>query len=271
MSIQLNVRQRMFAASMIGDSHALGTHWIYKLDRVEALFSPELGLQEPAPDTFHPGKHRGDQTHYGDQALMLFQFLHANEGEYDGIEFSRFWLDQMKSYRGYEDTATRESINLLTNGNRYGYLSDELGGAARMVSTLYWIKDPVEAVDASLDQARLTHRSPRALLVADLFARSAVRMLQGDTRSIIDILRSVRDERAAQILAGDPEDLLVAMRASIQFFDLSLENALKYVDGSPREIASGLGQTCHAHHALPVILNILAKEVDYRERCGSTR
>lgn len=264
-SASRDIRRQMFAGSLIGDAHALGTHWIYDLDRVEALFKPELGLQEPPADTYHAGKHRGDQTHYGDQALMLFQFLHANEGHYDGVDFRQFWVDQMKAYRGYQDTATRESIAMLASGDRYGYLSDELGGAARIAPVLYWVEDPQEAIAAAVDQARLTHRSARSLLVTDLFARTAVRMLHGESKPIIDVLRSVRDERAAQILQANQDDVLVQTRANIQFFDLSLENALKYLDRSPRETAMGLGQSCHAHHALPVILNILARNADYRE------
>lgn len=260
-----DAHRQMFAGSLIGDAHALGTHWIYDLDRVESLFKPELGLQEPPADTYHAGKHRGDQTHYGDQTLMLFQYLHANEGHYDGEDFGRFWVDQMKAYRGYQDTATRESIAMLESGNRYGYLSDELGGAARIAPVLYWIEDPQKAIDAAVDQARLTHRSARSLLVTDLFVRTAVRLLRGETRPILDVLRLVRDERSAQMLQANPEDVLVQTRANIQFFDLSLENALKYLDRSPRETAMALGQSCHAHHALPVILNILARNVDYRE------
>lgn len=259
------IRRQMLAASLIGDAHALGTHWIYDLNRVESLFKPELGLQEPPADTYHTGKHRGDQTHYGDQALMLFQFLQANEGHYDGEKFRRFWIHRMKAYRGYQDTATRESIILLEGGARYGYTSDELGGAARIAPVLYWVDDQPEAIAAAVDQARLTHRSARSLLVTDLFVRTAVRLLQGELGAIIDVLRTVRDERAAQITQVNPNDVLVQTGANIEFFDQSLENALKYQDSSPRETAAGLGQSCHAHHALPVILNILARNADYRE------
>jgi len=259
------VRWQMLAGSLIGDAHALGTHWIYDLDRVESLFKPELGLQEPPEDTYHRGKHRGDQTHYGDQVLMLFDFLRAKQGRYDGEAFRSFWASRMKAYRGYVDTATRESIVMLERGDRYGYPSDELGGAARIAAVLYWIEDPKEAVSAAVDQARLTHRSARSMLVTDLFARTAVRLLQGESDSIIDVLRSVRDERNTQVLQANPDDVLVQTKADIRFFDDSLKNALRYLDRSPREMAMGLGQSCHAQHALPVILNILARNADYRE------
>lgn len=259
------IRRQLFMGSLIGDAFALGTHWIYDLDRVESLLQPELGLQEPPEDTFHTGKHKGDQTHYGDQALMLFQFLRATQGRYDGEAYRRFWLDQMKAYQGYRDTATRESIALLESGHRTGYASDELGGAARIASILYWVEDPQEAISAAVDQARLTHRSAESLLVTDLFARTAVRLLQGEPGTIIDVLRSVRDERAAQLMKADPDDVLVQVGATIQYFDQALVNALACLDCSPRETAMRLGQSCHAEHALPIMLNILARAVDYRE------
>lgn len=259
------IRWHMFEESLMGDAFALGTHWIYDLNRVESLLGTESGLQEPPPDTFHIGKHRGDQTHYGDQALMLFDFLQAGKGNYDGEAFRKFWLDRMKVYQGYQDTATRESIALLESGARYGYLSDELGGAVRIASVLYWVEDPQEAVSTAVDQARLTHGSAQSLLVTDLFARTAVRLLQGETHPIIEVIRSVRDEQSEQLQRGDQTDVLVQAGARIEFFDVALDHALKYLDRTPRETAVGLGQSCHAHHALPVILNILARNADYRE------
>ena len=258
-------RRQLFMGSLIGDAFALGTHWIYDLDRVESLFKPELDLQEPPADTFHQGKHRGDQTHYGDQALMLYQFLRSTEGRYTGEAFRQFWLDQMKTYQGYRDTATRESISLLESGRRTDYASDELGGAARIAAILYWIEDPQEALFAAVDQAQLTHRSAESLLVTDLFARTALRLLQCDPGTIMEVLHSVRDERAAQLVQADPDDVLVQVGANIRYFDQALANALDCLDCSPRETAMRLGQSCHAEHALPVVLNILARAVDYRE------
>ncbi|NCB00487.1 MAG: ADP-ribosylglycohydrolase family protein [Clostridia bacterium] len=264
-SASKDIRQQMVTGSLVGDAYALGTHWIYDLDRVESLLKPASGLQEPQRDTFHVGKHLGAQTHYGDQALMLFQFLRANNGCYHGEGFRKFWVEQMKVYRGYQDTATRESITLLESGHPYGYASDELGGAARIAPILFWIEDPQLAILAAVDQARLTHQSAQSLLVTDLFTRTAVRLLAGEPGSIMDVLRSVRDERAKQIRQASQDDVLVQTQADIRFFDRSLENALSYLDRSPRETAMGLGQSCHAQHALPIILNILARNGDYRE------
>jgi len=147
----------------------------------------------------------------------------------------------------------------------FSFESDELGGAARIAPVLYWGEDPEAAIFAAVDQARLTHRSARSLLVTDIFVRSAVRLLQGETGPIIDVLQAVRDERASQIRQASQDDVLVQTRADFRFFDDSLKNALKLLNRSARETAMGLGQSCHAEHALPVILNILAKNVEYRE------
>jgi ADP-ribosylglycohydrolase len=174
-------------------------------------------------------------------------------------------LQEMKAYRGYVDTATRESIALLESGQRYGYFSDELGGAARIASILYWVKDPQEAIAAAVDQARLTHQSAQSLLVTDFFVRAAVRLLQGESGSIIEVLQSIRDERTEHIRQASQDDIPVLTKADCQFFDDSLKNTLKHLNSSARETATRLGQSCHAQHALPVILNILARNGNYQE------
>lgn len=67
----------------------------------------------------------------------------------------------MSAYQGYCDIATRESLSLLAAGARYGYASDELGGAARIAPVLFSIDDPDAALAAAVDQSRLTHRKRR--------------------------------------------------------------------------------------------------------------
>lgn len=258
-------KRNMLTGAILGDAYVLGAHWIYDVSRIKIAFGDYPELAEPLPDSFHKGRHRGDQTHYGDQTLMLHQFLKDRGGSYDGAAFRLFWQEKMQKYDGYRDSATRESLSLLSIGDRYGSRSDELGGAARMAPALYWAADPAIALASVLNQARLTHQDPQALLVTDLFARTALRLLAGDDKPLLAVIQEVRDEQADLLKKADPDDVLVQVQADIRFVDQALEKAIPFAGKTPKEIAGGLGQTCHARHALPVILAILASTEDYRE------
>lgn len=73
---QLFLRKRnMLIDSIVGDAYSLGAHWIYDVGQIEKKFGEYKEPAEPLPDSYHKDKHVWDQTHYGDQALILLHFL----------------------------------------------------------------------------------------------------------------------------------------------------------------------------------------------------
>ena len=107
----------MIWGQFVGDASALGTHWIYNLSEMKAAFPVGVfGFESPREGHYHAGKSPGDQTHYGDAALIVLESV-ATHGRFEVADFGARFFDKMNPdrYRGYIDHATRGSIeNRLT-------------------------------------------------------------------------------------------------------------------------------------------------------------
>ena len=63
-----------FMSQFVGDAAALGTHWIYNLTELQRLYPSGIsGFEAPKEGHCHFGKEPGDQTHYGDSALVFLE------------------------------------------------------------------------------------------------------------------------------------------------------------------------------------------------------
>ncbi len=244
-------KKAMLLGSFLGDAFVLGAHWIYNVKVIEARFGQYDEPHEPLPGGWHTGKHLGDYTHYGDQALLLFDYLKEWRGRYTDDGFRVEWRRHMNSYGGYMDMATKNSLEAFEKGELAGSQSDELGGAARIAPVLYWIEEPAKALEAAISQSRLTHNSEPSLLATELFARMTLRMLEGEETSVSELLSACLGDMRQ---AGQETALL----------DGYLTAAEATAGKSAADIAEALGQSCHAHHAIPVIFALLLTSTDYR-------
>jgi ADP-ribosylglycohydrolase len=252
MALELKERKKaMLLGSFLGDVFVLGAHWIYNVKVIEARFGQYDAPHEPLPGGWHSGKHLGDYTHYGDQALLLYDYLKEWQGRYTDDGFRTVWRRYMNSYNGYMDIASKGSLEAFEKGGLIGSQSDELGGAARIAPVLYWVEDPAKALEAAVSQSRLTHNSEASLLATELFARMTLRTLEGAEQAVPDVLRASLDDMRQ---AGQNTALL----------DGYLEAAEAAAGKSAADIAAALGQSCHAHHAIPVIFALLLTSSDYR-------
>ena len=248
-------KKGLLAGSLLGDAFVLGAHWIYDPERIRKEFGRYDRLHEPLADTYHIGKHLGDQTHYGDQTAWLFRHLRDSRGHtYDPDAWRQDWLAHMETYTGYRDAASRTSAARLRGGERYGSDSNELGGAARIAPVLYWLADPGEILSAALDQSRATHDSLESRLATELFTRAALRLVSpaGEPFGALHALESARAD-------------MHAARLDTAFLDQAAAKALPYAKSSPERIARELGQSCHAQHAVPVLYAVFETTEDYRE------
>src|SRR6201997_1937596 len=129
----------------VGDAAALGTHWIYDLSELSARFPKGVfGFEAPA-GKYHESKKPGDQTHYGDGALVLLESI-AEVGGFDARAYGKRFVDTFGSptYRGYLDKATQGTLENYrrfceTNPpDRYDFQQgaddDQLANASRLAS-----------------------------------------------------------------------------------------------------------------------------------------
>src|ERR1700732_5086579 len=86
----------------VGDAAALGTHWIYDLSELSARFpSGIFGFEAPAAGDYHESKKPGDQTHYGDGALVLLESIaeHLHEVSRAAPGGAFFWTRRTRRLR----------------------------------------------------------------------------------------------------------------------------------------------------------------------------
>jgi ADP-ribosylglycohydrolase len=139
----------------VGDAAALGTHWIYDLTELQQLYPAGInGFEAPKEGHYHFGKKPGDQTHYGDGALVLLESL-AQEGRFDTKAFGCSFVEAFRPgvYSGYIDPATRGTLeNFLafaeTNSVdqfdfQQGADDDHMAAASRLAAlTIRYWDDP---------------------------------------------------------------------------------------------------------------------------------
>ncbi len=248
-------RNALWLGSITGDAFVLGGHWIYDVNKLKSSFPDYNRPQNPLPDTFHKNKKLGDQTHYGDQARNLWQHLADNAGIYDPNEYRQEWLRFMSSYEGYMDGASKETYSALQNDLLFGSGSDELGGTARFAAIYYWLEDAQQAMLAAIDQSRMTHDNRQATAITVLFATALQKILDAkdDDMSVFKVLEKAK----IQMIAEDEYDMKLILA--------SFDTVGSLQDFSAEAIAENLGQSCHAKHALPVILAVLKQTEDYQE------
>jgi len=109
---------------LVGDAACLGSHWIYDLDELARTYPGGVeGFEAPLKGHYHHGKVPGDQTHYGDAALLMLRSV-AEHGRFEAADFGGRFMDLMESpdYGGYRDQATLETLE-----NWRSFLADHPG------------------------------------------------------------------------------------------------------------------------------------------------
>jgi ADP-ribosylglycohydrolase len=240
----------MVMASFLGDSLALGVHWIYDTERIQAEFGRVDSLLSPKPDSYHPSKTKGDFTHYGDQTLVLLKSV-ALSGGFRLDDFAVRWRALFNRYRGYYDQATKATLMNFDQGKNPedgGSSSHDLAGAARIAPLVYrYWDDPDSLVEAARAQTRMTHNNPVVVASAEFFARTTQRVLGGQTP--VSAMSEVAGER---------------------FFDSPLhewvEEGIRQRGEESVATIAGFGQSCHAEEAFPGVVYLIARyEADLKE------
>ncbi|MCL5808336.1 MAG: ADP-ribosylglycohydrolase family protein [Deltaproteobacteria bacterium] len=236
----------MVLASFVGDSLALGVHWIYDAKRIVREFGRVERFLTPKPDSYHPTKRKGQFTHYGDQAYVLLQSL-ADRKTFDLADFAERWRGLFAAYTGYYDGATKGTLKNFADGagpEASASPSNDLAGAARIAPLVFCLRDdPGALVAAARAQTAMTHGDPLTIDAAELFARAALRILGGE--SPLSALATVAGER----FTGTPLARWVKEGVVLK--------------GEEGVIGVGcLGQSCHTPEAFPSVIQLVARYED---------
>jgi ADP-ribosylglycohydrolase len=228
--------EAMVLASFLGDSLALGVHWIYDTEQIDRQVGRITDLLPPLEESYHQTKKKGEFTHYGDQSLQLLKHLVRQRGQFSLPTFAGQWREYFADYTGYMDRATKATLQNFELGcppNTTGSPSTDLGGAARIAPLVYCYRDDLEGLlTAVRAQTALTHNGPGAADGAVFLARSCHAILHGTPH------REAFEEALAKGI-GDID------------LDLRLRRCLDLSGVSIRQAVKDFGQACSTSAALP--------------------
>ena len=235
--------QAMVMASFAADALSLGVHWIYNTNVIDKKWGPVENYIKPERPTYHPTKDLGDFTHYGDQTMVLLKSVAENSG-FSLNHFAKSWQDFFKSYDGYFDGATKDTLDNLTAGkdiSKVGSESDDLAGAARIAPLVYCYRnDERKLIESVRSQTAFTHNNQQVIDSAELFARVAGKVVRGATP--VAAIKQVVDDGFSR----EPYTKWVI-------------DGLKSADKDTRQAMLDFGQMCEIEAAFPCVIHLIAR------------
>jgi ADP-ribosylglycohydrolase len=244
----------------VGDAAALGTHWIYDLTELQQLYPDGInGFEAPQKGHYHFGKNPGDQTHYGDGALVLLESL-AREGRFDAKAFGRSFVNAFRpeTYSGYLDKATRgtlENYQAFAQSNpvatfdfQQGAADDQLAAASRLaaLTVRYW-NDP--------NLLRVVEQATRVCQNNDL----TVAYMKFNALLLSELLHR-RDVHTA--LRRAEEQTMVVESELAQEVRRKARAALEETLNEVTEATLTFGQACPLPKSFPSSIHALLKHTD---------
>ena len=244
----------------VGDAAALGTHWIYDLAELQQLCPDSVhGFEAPKEGHYHFGKQPGDQTHYGDGALVLLESL-AKEGRFDERAFGRRFVEifQPGTYSGYIDKATKGTVeNFLAFAKskskddfdfQHGADDDQLAAASRLAAlTVRYNNDPelLKVVERTTrvcqnNNQTVAYMKFNALLLSELF----------DGHDVKTALHRAEE----QIVVVEPQLSQEILRKT--------REALEQTRNAVIETTLRFGQACPLSKSFPSSIHVLLKHPD---------
>ncbi|MEP2776622.1 MAG: ADP-ribosylglycohydrolase family protein [Luteolibacter sp.] len=233
-----------FHAALVADALSLGAHWVYDQEEIAEAFPHGVTVFSDPLTEYHKTKRAGDQTHYGDQTVMLRDSIEARGG-FDADGWREDWLAAMEGYDGYVDGASRETMK---TGGKVASSSSDLGGAARIAPILDLGLELDDAVAAARAETSLTHGDAAVADAAEFFTRAAY---------AVDAGAVFEDAMEAAAEEGSYAKLAVADH---------LEKARELRDENFPAVAEQLGQACGVDQAFPLALYFLLRpETDFEK------
>ncbi len=240
---------------LVGDAFCLGTHWIYDQDELRRLYPDGVrGFETPVAEHYHAGKRPGDQTHYGEAALLLLESV-ADCGGTDVRDFGGRFVRYFGSpnHHGYLDHATKETLAnvaaIETPDFQHGADDDQLATVSRLAPVVALAclrgEDRAMLLDTVARVTRVTQNNARAIAYAQADALILATLLAGhdlhtalqQSRSAIDAMSTVESaEVSGKFLAAAAATLKTVSAATLEF-----------------------GQSCPLEHSFPASVHCVVK------------
>jgi ADP-ribosylglycohydrolase len=202
-------------ATFVADSYGLGSHWVYDEKQLQELDVDWDALNAPCA-LWHKGKVAGDFTHVGDQAYWLREFL-KDKNSFNAQEYLKYWQENMVSYDGYIDGASRETLANIQAGNPVGSGSHDFSVIGRIASLLLVSKDENQWIQNVEDFVKLSHNNEQVLEAAHFFATLLFRVRSGE--NIEEAMGSLKDQYSDFVqknvengMASKDKDTFLAIR-----------------------------------------------------------
>lgn len=161
--------KNIILTTLAADSYSLGAHWVYDETQLKNL-PIDWSQLNPPQSLWHKGKKSGDFTHYGDKTLWLYEFLQT-KSNFNKEEFRSYLVQKIKTYNGYIDGSTRESLPLLEKGKDEGSRADDFSIVGQIPALLLASKSDDEFLENVKTYIKLTHNSKDSLEAGNFFAK----------------------------------------------------------------------------------------------------
>ena len=243
---------------LLGDAACLGAHWIYDLDDLHAKYPVIHGFEPPLEGHYHSGRKSGDQTHYGDAALVMLESV-SRVGHFNTADFGERFIEFFGApdYHGYRDHSTRET---LANWRKFqdehpekrfdyqqGADDDQLATASRLAPVVVaHLNDPaLLKVVANATRVTQNNRHAVAVMQANALILRALLLGKGLTTAFA--------ETAEQIPSIAPD-----FGPLIQTQIITAMND----DRSVQEATLAFGQSCPLSSSFPAAIQAGVKHAD---------
>jgi len=236
--------EELLLSTLAADTYCLGSHWIYDGDELQNLAINWEELNAPHVP-WHEGKTKGDFTHYGDQIIILKDFL-KDKRSFSIEDYMLHWRHEMKTFKGYIDGSTKETIENIDKNLPIpcGSNSGDMSIIGKIIPLLKVSNSKEAFLTNTKLFAQATHNNEAVLEAMDFFSNLLLEVLDGKT-----ITQSI-----SKLKEGYSRNIQNHIDAGINSKDEDTYLAL-----------SKFGSGCPTEYCFPSTIHMLYKYDNYKE------
>ena len=257
---------QVILATFAADSLSLTAHWEYNTDNITKAYPSKVDHLGPPLSSYHSGKAAGDQTHIGDNALLLLNHLaHNPQHILDIPSYLTAWqaMWDVPTPPGYVDHATKtllQSIKDGKHGAEAASTDDDLSHSSKffpLLASPVYQKDEEALVKATRELVSTFQRGKEEQISGEFLARVAYRV----------IVRKERPTAAIDAVTSQLNDPWLSDRVKVGKASASQSDveALRSF-GEKKELSGGKvfysGYSCGVKYGIPTVVHYVHKYED---------